>query len=125
MPKPSNIYPRRGEIYVADLNPFFGREIHKKRPVLIISHNIINQNFPTVIMLPLSSIVPQFIGQDVVKLFKFKGLGKDSVILITQIRSIDKTRLIKKVGKISTEKLEEVEEALKLILGMTPLEDQI
>ena len=69
-------------------------------------------------MLPLSSIVPQFIGPDVVKISSFGGLDKESIILISQIRAIDNGRLIKKVGKISEDQLAEVEESLKLILGM-------
>lgn len=118
MPRNSQDYPKRGEIYIADLNPSFGQEIHKKRPVLIISNNVINQNFPTVIMVPLSSIVPREIGVDLVKVYKDVGLDQESVVLTTQIRSIDKNRLVKKVGKLPNEKLEEVEDALKLVLGM-------
>ena len=115
-------YPKRGEIYIADLNPAFGREIHKKRSVLVISSDVINKNFPTVIMLPFSSIVPLGIGADTIKVSKSAGLNKDSVILATQIRSIDKSRLVEKVGKLSAEKLEEVEDSLKLVLGMVSLD---
>ena len=115
-------YPKRGEIYIADLNPAFGREIHKKRPVLVISSDVINKNFPTVIMLPFSSIMPLGIGVDTIKVPKKAGLDKDSVILATQIRSIDKSRLVAKVGKLSGEKLEEVEDSLKLVLGMVSLD---
>src|SRR3990167_1128470 len=123
MQKRSKNYPRRGEIHIADLSPAFGREIHKKRPILIISSDILNQNSPTVIMLPLSSILPQYIGPDEVKIPKTTGLDKDSVILISQIRAIDKDRFIKKVGPITADKLFEVEDALKLVLGMIPLDN--
>ena len=115
-------YPKRGEIYTADLNPPFGREIHKKRPVLVISNDVINKNFHTVIMVPFSSILPQAIGADTIKVSKNTGLNEDSVILATQIRSIDKSRLVAKVGKLSGEKLEEVEDSLKLVLGMVSLD---
>lgn len=111
-------YPKRGEIYIADLNPGFGREIHKKRPVLVVSNNILNQNSPFVIILPLSSLVPQLVSFELVQISRFKGLDKDSVILVDQIRAIDKTRLIKKVGKLPKEKISEVEESLKLVLGL-------
>lgn len=77
-----------------------------------------NQNFPTVIMVPISSVIPLSVGSDSVKVSKDVGLDKESVVLTTQTRSIDKNRLIKKVGEISQEKLEEVEDALKLVLGM-------
>lgn len=112
-------YPKRGEIFVANLNPAFGREIHKKRPVLVISKNILNQILPTVIIVPLSSIVPQFIGPDVVKVNSQKGLDKPSAIIINQLRSIDKDRLVKKVGRLSKTNLEQVEEAIKTVLDMT------
>lgn len=114
-------YPKRGEIYIGDLNPAFGREIHKKRPVLIISNNTFNQVFPTVVILPFSSIVPQVIRADMVKVNKIRGLDQDSAILITQVRAIDKIRLFKRIGILSKDKLLEVEAALKLVLGMTEI----
>lgn len=121
MLKSSRDYPKRGEIYIANLDPGFGREIHKKRPVLIISSNSINQNTHHAIIIPLSSIVPQIIPPDMVHLGKIKGLKEDSAFLPVYIRSIDQDRLINKVGKLSKVKLEEVEESLKLVLGMIEL----
>lgn len=118
----SRSYPKRGEIYIADLNPGFGREIHKKRPVLIISNDILNQTSFTTVITPFSSIVPQFISPDMVEAPQLKGLDKESVILIDKIRSIDKERLMEKVGRLSQAKLSEVEESLKLVLGMVELD---
>lgn len=110
-------YPKRGEIFIADLNPAFGREIHKKRPVLVISSNVLNQVLPTVIIVPLSSIVPVFVGPDVVKVNIQKGLDKPSALIINQLRSVDKERLIKKISKLSKRNLEEVKEAVKVVMG--------
>ena len=118
MKKPSASYPKNGEIFIADLNPSFGREIHKKRPVLIISNNVLNQVLPTVIVIPFSSIIPQFIGPDIVKINKQKGLNKQSTIIVNQLRSIDKERLVKKVGKLSKTNSQEVEEAIKIVLDL-------
>jgi mRNA interferase MazF len=115
-------YPKRGEVFIADLNPGFGREIHKKRPVLVVSNNILNQNLSTIIMIPLSSIIPEFIGPDVVKIEKIIGLDKESVLIVNQIRSIDQARLVKRVGILSQDKIEQVEEALQITLGMTNLD---
>lgn len=115
-------YPKRGEIYIANLNPGFGREIHNKRSVLVISNNSLNQNLSTIIMIPLSSIIPKFIGPDVVKIEKGVGLEKGSVLIVNQIRSIDRARLVKRVGILSQDKLEQVEEALMIALGMTDLD---
>ena len=120
--KLSKNYPKRGEIFIADLNPGYGREMHKTRPVLVISNNVLNQNLSTVIMIPLSSIIPEFIGPDVVKVEEKIGLDKDSAIIVNQIRSIDQVRLIKRVGILSSDKIEQVEEALQITLGMTELD---
>lgn len=118
MQKPLREYPKRGQIYIADLNPGFGREIRKVRPVLIISNNNINQIYPIVIAIPFSSIVPEFVGPDAVKFTNQKGLDKDSALIVNQIISIDKIRLIKKSGQLSKVKLGEVEQSLKNVLGL-------
>ncbi len=121
MQRSSREYPKRGEFYIANLEPGYGREIHKKRPVLIISANSFNQGKYHVIVAPTTSIVPKFSSEEMVPLGKPKGFDKKSLLLPLQIRSIDQDRLIKKVGKISKAKLHEVEEALKLVLGMAAL----
>lgn len=118
MQKTGKNYPKRGEIYIADLNPAYGREMHKKRPVLIVSLNSLNQILPTVIMIPFSSIVPQNMGPDFVGFFDQKGLDKDSTLVVNQLGAIDKVRLLEKIGKVSISKMQEVEEAMKLILGL-------
>lgn len=111
---------KRGEIWIADLRSSIGREITKVRPALIISNNAINTSSPTIIVLPISSQIPPVVGADRIFLPKKElKLSKDSVVLGGQIRAIDKTRLKKKIGAISKAKLSEVEEALRLALGMT------
>jgi len=116
MQKSSKDFPKRGHIYIADLDPSFGREIHKKRPVLIISDDIYNQNTSYVVIIPSSSIIPLVLSPEMVLISKLIGLNKKSVLLPFYIRSIDQQRLIKKVGKISKAKLKEVEEAIKIVL---------
>lgn len=107
----------RGEIWLTNLNPGSGTELHKKRPVLIISSNEVNNHHPRVIVIPIST--KNYSGLSVVKIAsKGSGLDKESVILPTEIRAIDKARLIKRLGKISSTKIKDVEEALKLILGI-------
>ncbi|MBI3283093.1 type II toxin-antitoxin system PemK/MazF family toxin [Candidatus Curtissbacteria bacterium] len=119
MPRNLQSYPKRGEIFVANLNPGFGREVRKKRPVLVISNNTLNQELPTVIIIPFSSIVPKFAGPDVVKIKNpGVGLNKESVLIANQIRSIDKSRLIKRVGKLSQNLFEETKQALKITLDL-------
>ena|SRR3990167_2292283 len=113
---------KRGQIWIADLNPGYGAEIHKKRPALIIASNEINQFSHTTIVIPISSQVFSKSIETVLLPKKSTGLEKDSVILPVFVRAIDKNRLIEKVGSISDEKLEEVEDSLKLVLGMVSLD---
>lgn len=112
-------YPKRGEIYIADLDPAFGKEIHKKRPVLVISDNAFNQATPHAVVVPSSSVVPTILSPGIITIDKPKGFDKQSVLIPLYIRSIDQDRLIKRIGKISKKKMLEVEEAVKLVLGMT------
>lgn len=112
---------KRGDFWIVDLEPGFGREIHKKRPGLIISANNFNSVTPYVIVIPTTSIVPKLISEEIVVLGKPKGFDQKSTLLPLYIRSVDKTRLIKKVGKISKEKLIVTEEKLKLVLELRPL----
>ena len=108
----------RGDFWIVDLEPAYGREIHKKRPALIISKNKYNRNTFHTIVVPSTSIVPIEISEEMVPLGKLKGYEKESMLLPLLIRSIDKDRLIKKIGKISKEKLQEVEESVRLVLGL-------
>lgn len=109
---------KRGEFWIVDLEPGFGREIHKKRPGLIISSDKFNEVTPYIIVIPTTSIIPQVMSEEIVYLGKPKGFDQKSTLLPLYIRNIDKNRLIKKVGKISKQKLKETEERIKLVLGM-------
>ena len=110
---------KRGEIWTADLRPGKGYEIAKIRPVLIISSDIVNSISPMVTVLPISSQLPPVLGSDKIHLSKKQtGLTKESAVLISHIRSIDKSRITKKVGKIPKGKLAEIEEAVRLTLDL-------
>lgn len=109
---------KRGEIWIINLEPGFGREIHKKRPALILSENSIHTNSDHVIIIPASSLVPKLIGIEMVSIGKKEGLDKASVLLPLYIRSVDQERLIKKAGRISKVKLKEIEEAVKIVLDL-------
>lgn len=106
----------RGDIWLVNLDPGFGREIHKKRPALIISANAIHQNTANAIIIPASSQVPKTIGVEMVLVGKKEGLDKSSVLLPVFIRHIDQERLIKKIGSLPKVKMREVEEAIKIVL---------
>ena len=119
MQKSLKDYPKRGDIFIADLDPSLGREIRKKRPVLVISNNNLNETLPTVVIIPFSSIIPSFVGPDVAICTPSKtGLDKQSALLTSQMRSIDKDRFVKKIGKLTEDKLLEVEGALTIALEL-------
>lgn len=109
---------KRGEIWTVNLEPSLHREIHKKRPALIISNNIINDKTYYAILIPISSQVPKIIGPEMVLVGKKEGLDKQSVILPLFIRSVDQERLIKKIGALTEIKLLEAESSLKILLQL-------
>lgn len=108
----------RGDMWIVDLDPGFGRELRKKRPALIISTNAIQQAGVNAIIVPASSQVPKTIGIEMVPIGKKEGLTKPSVLLPVFIRHIDQKRLMKKIGSLSKGKLREVEKAINVVLGL-------
>lgn len=107
---------KRGEIWLTNFDPGFGTELHKMRPSLVISSNEVNKHHPRVIVLPVST--KNYSGLSVVNIAsRESGLDKESVILPVEIRAVDKIRLTKRLGKVSKNKLTQVEEAAKLVLG--------
>lgn len=113
---------KRGQVWTADLHPSVGWELGKERPVLIISDDNVNENSAVIVVIPFSSILPPSIGFERL-LFKGgeAGLKKDSVLLVSHVRAIDKSRLRKYVSHIANERLAEVEDGLKLVLGFEPV----
>lgn len=109
----------RGDIWIVDLNPGSYREIHKKRPCLIISGSEVNEETNSTIIIPTSSQVPKVLGIDKIAVGKKEGFTKASVLLPLFIRSIDQDRLVKKIGAVSEEILIYVEEVIKLILAIS------
>jgi mRNA interferase MazF len=109
---------KRGDIWIVNLDPGFGREIHKKRPALIVSKNLIHQATSNVIIIPISSQVPPTVGPEMMILHKDAGVEKTSVLLPLFIRSIDQVRLVKKIGSLPAKIMIEVEEAIKLVLDL-------
>jgi mRNA interferase MazF len=110
---------RRGEVYLAALDPVLGKEISKTRPVVIVSNDKNNAFSGTVTILPITS-------QSVDKTYPFEvflpigtaSLPKDSKVKADQIRTIDKSRIIKQIGTLKPGEIESIENAIKLHLGM-------
>ena len=108
----------RGEIYVADLNPFQGSEQSGIRPVVILQNDTGNYFSSTTIVASLTShIVKKENLPTHVFIDSREDLEHDSIILCEQIRTIDKSRLIRYLGKLDEYEMEEVEDALNVSLG--------
>jgi mRNA interferase MazF len=110
---------RRGEIYVAGLDPVVGREISKTRPVVVVSNDKNNQFSGTVTVLPITSRNLKRIYPFEVYLPKGSGnLPKDSKVKADQIRTLDKARLVKEIGKLEQGEMEKIGKAIKIHLGL-------
>lgn len=108
---------KRGEVYFADLSPVVGSEQGGIRPVLIVQNDIGNKYSPTVIAAAITSQMSKAKLPTHIELDMIDGLPKDSVVLLEQIRTLDKHRLREKVCDLSQIKMSEINEALLVSLG--------
>ena len=111
---------KRGEIYYADLSPVVGSEQGGVRPVLIVQNDVGNRHSPTVIAAAITSRrekakLPTHIDVQAATC----GLTKDSVVLLEQIRTLDKHRLRERAVQITPEDQKRVDQALDVSLGLT------
>jgi len=107
------------EIWIADLNPQFGTETGKTRPVLVIQTDLLNKHHPSTIICPITTNIK--LEANILRVHLTKGLAKlkeDSDIMIDQIRAIDNRRLLKKVGVLNQEKIDVVRSNLSIILDI-------
>lgn len=115
---------KRGDVYYADLNPVKGSEQGGVRPVLIIQNNVGNKFSPTVIISAITSKINKAKLPTHVEIGASDNeLKNDSVILLEQIRTIDKRRLQRWVTKLENSILNKVDEALEISLGLVDLDD--
>ncbi len=114
-------FPERGEIWLVSLEPVTGHEIGKTRPALVISNDKNNKFSDTITMLPITSKTEKIYPFETLITKEESVLPKDSKVKSNQIRTIDKKRLVKYMGKLQKAKLKEVESAvlihLDIILG--------
>ncbi|KYO66835.1 type II toxin-antitoxin system PemK/MazF family toxin [Thermovenabulum gondwanense] len=110
---------RRGDVFYADLNPVVGSEQGGVRPVLVVQNDVGNKYSPTVIVAAITSQIDKAKLPTHVELKKEDyGLEKDSVVLLEQLRTIDKRRLKEKITFLDNEIMAKVDEALKISLGL-------
>lgn len=111
---------KRGDIYYADLSPVIGSEQGGVRPVLIIQNDVGNMHSPTTIVAAITGSndkaeLPTHVGLR----GKEFGLTKNSVVLVEQIRTIDKTRLKEKICTLDQRKMDDVDHALLISMGLS------
>ncbi len=110
---------RRGDIYYANLSPVVGSEQGGHRPVLVVQNDVGNRYSPTVVIAAITSQIAKAKLPTHVELpADEKNIGKDSVILLEQIRTIDKRRLKEKVATLDKNMMEKVDTALRISLGL-------
>ena len=113
---------KRLDFYFAELNPFIGSEQGGTRPVLIISNDIGNRHSPTVIVAAITSRVHTKAKLPTHTAIRdFEGLNKDSIILLEQIRTIDKKRLQEYIGMLSESEMARVDKALAISVSLNIL----
>lgn len=103
---------RRGDKVLVSLDPTIGSEQGKTRPAIIIQNNVGNKYSPTTIVLPITSNTNKIYPTDT-------KISKTEKVLTSQVRTIDKKRIIKKVGKISNKQISTIENALKISLALS------
>ena len=111
---------KRGDIYYADLSPVVGSEQGGTRPVLIVQNDVGNKFSPTVIAAAITSQqdksnLPTHIRVDA----DGCGLSKNSIVLLEQVRTIDKQRLKEKMGSLDTSSMSRIDQALSVSFGLS------
>ena len=107
---------RQGEIWFADLNPTKGSEQAGLRPVVIISGDTLNDTLPITIVVPVTSKVKSYPTCVPLKASKAHGLQEDSEAIPFQVRTVAKKRLLKKIGYVTGEELQEILKGLFITL---------
>lgn len=117
----SSVIPKRGEIYLVNFDPAIGAEIKKTRPALILQNDIANRYSSVTIVAAITSFSDKdgktyptevFIGDSE------GGLNNNSVALLNQIRTIDKGRLVKKLGVLKEKTMVQIDKAIQISLGL-------
>jgi mRNA interferase MazF len=116
------VIPRRGEVYLVRLDPTVGAEMRKTRPALVVQNDVGNEHGATTIVAPISSTIgPRVYPTEVRLAAREGGLDADSVVRLDQVRTVDKRRLGKRLGRVRRETMRDVDLALRISLGLVEL----
>ena len=111
---------RRGDIYYADLSPVVGSEQGGVRPVLIVQNDVGNRYSPTVIAAAITSQTGKARLPTHIEVHTDSGLAKSSIVLLEQIRTLDKRRLRECMGTLDSKSMQQVNKALSVSFGLDP-----
>ncbi len=112
---------KRGELYLANLEPVVGSEQGGIRPVVILQNNVGNKHSPTIIAAPVTTKrEPNYLPIHVFLFAANSGLPQNSCVLLEQIRVLDKARLIEKIGEVNAVTMGCINTALKISVGLNP-----
>lgn len=111
--------PQRGEVYLVQFDPTRGAEIRKTRPALIIQNDISNRKSRiTIVAAVTSQFDERLYPTEVLIAAGDAGLQRDSVVLLNQVRSIDRQRLLKRLGRLANTTMQQVDRAIAISLGL-------
>lgn len=114
--------PKRGEVYLVSFDPTVGSEIKKTRPALIVQNDIGNRYSPITIVAAITSkFDEELYPTEVLVTPPEGGLHEPSVVALNQIRSIDKQRLVKRLGVVKPATMVRVDQALRISVGLLKL----
>ncbi len=112
-------FPRRGEVWLVRFDPTLGAEIKKTRPALILQNDLGNRVSDLTIVAAITSTVPEALFPIQISVAPPEGgLEVLSIIQLNQIRTVDKRRLVRLLGRLSSETMSAVEQALVISLGL-------
>jgi mRNA interferase MazF len=112
-------FPRRGDIYLVHFDPTVGHEIQKTRPAVVIQNDVSNQYSPITIVAAISSQFsePPFPREVVIEPDE-SGLSMRSAVIVNQLRSVDRQRLVTKIGRLSPQSMRRVDLAIRISLAL-------
>lgn len=117
---------KKGDVYFASLNPIVGSEQDGERPVVVVQNNLANKHSPTIIVVPITTVLKRMELPTHIPISKNRFLKKDSMILVEQIRVIDKKRLKAYLGYLKPEQMKLVDNAIVNIFELkVKLEERI
>ena len=116
-------FPKRGEVWLVSFDPTQGAEIRKTRPALVLQNDIANRASPITIVAAITSRSEErrLYPTEVRLAPPEGGLTRESVVLLNQLRSVDKRRLVKPLGGLKPKTLDDVERALRISVGLLSL----